>query len=104
MATENYPPIVLAALSKMDEQQKLTLETEYHNRATKLGTMVLFTIIPIQFFLYGRIGFGIYYAIVLCTVVGWVWWVIERCLIGKRLREHNEQIAVNLARDLKIMA
>ena len=104
MPPATYPPIVQSALSKMDDQQKLTFESEYAARRKKLGTMVACTIIPIHFFLYGRIGMGIFYALVLCTLVGWVWWVIELCLIGKRLNEHNAELATNLARDMKLMA
>ena len=100
---ETYPPIVQSALAKMDETQKLTFESEYASRRKKKGTMVAATIFFIHFFLYGRIGMGILYLLALCTMVGSVWWVIELFLIGKRLDDHNRELAVNLARDMKIM-
>ena len=104
MVDAAYPPIVQSALSKMDEQQKLTFESEYARRRKKTGTMAISTIFFVHFFFYGRVGMGIFFLVCCVTVIGFVWWPVELCMVGKRVREHNGELAVNLARDLKLMA
>ena len=37
------------------------------------------------------------------TGVGLIWWIVELWLINKRLREYNNDVALNLARELKLM-
>ena len=87
----------------MTEQQKLTFESEYANRRKKKGTMAVATVFFIHFFLYGRVGMGILFILACLTLIGFLWWPIELCLVGKRVREYNGELAVNLARDMKIM-
>ena len=101
---DTFPPLVQSALSKMDGTQKLTFETEYENRKRKTAGMVIATILFVHFFFYRRIFLGIIYLICLFTVFGFVWWIIELCLIRSRLKEHNGRVAVDLAREMSLMS
>lgn len=100
---DTLPPLVQSALSKMDQAQKLTFETEYESRKKKTAGMVIATILFVHFFFYRRILLGIVYIISMFTVIGVVWWIIELCMIGSRLKDHNGKVAVELAREMNIM-
>ena len=65
--------------------------------------MIAATLFLLHFFIYGRVGLGILYVLCCFTLIGSVWWVIELFLIGKRLNERNDELAVNLARDMRLM-
>ena len=102
-ATYSYPPVVQASIAKMDEQQKLTFEAEYARRHKSKGLIIALAIIfPIQHFLLGKVGMGIFFWLTLGGL-GW-WWIIEIFLSPKRANDYNDEIALNLARDLKLMA
>ena len=101
---ETYPPIVQSALARMDQDQRLTFQSEYNYRKKKLTPMIFATIFFLHFFFYGRVGLGVVYILVCLTVLGFVWYFVEICMIGKRMRDHNYDLAVNIARDMKIMS
>lgn len=100
---DTYPPVVQAALAKMDESQRLTFEAEYKRRAKSVAPLIVLAILfPIQMFLLGKTVMGIVFWL---TLGGFgVWWIIEIFLTPKRLAEFNDELATNIARDLKIMA
>ena len=99
---ETYSPIVQSALSKMTEDQKLTFESEYNAQRKTLPLLVVLSIFfPIQHFLLGKTALGIFFWL---TLGGFsIWWFIEWFLTPKRVKDYNREMAVNLARDLKIM-
>ncbi len=98
---DTYPPIVQGALANMAQDQQLTFQSEYARRKKSMGTMVLATVFFVHFFVYGKVGMGIVYWL---TAWGFMfWWVIELLLIGKRLNDHNNQIAMELAREMSLM-
>ena len=45
----------------------------------------------------------IFVLVTFLTGVGLIWWIVELWLINKRLREYNNDVALNLARELKLM-
>ena len=101
---DTFPPLVQSSLSKMDEEQRLTFQSEFDSRKKNKGAMIACTIFLIHFFVYGKVGMGIIYVpICLFTGIGLVWWLIELFLIGKRLNEYNNKVAVDLAREMKLM-
>lgn len=101
--TTSYPPIVQASIAKMDDTQKLTFEAEYANRRKSKGLIVALAIIfPIQLFLLGKVGMGVFFWLTFGGIG--VWYLIEVFISAKRTDAYNEEMAVNLARDLKIMA
>ena len=101
---ETYPPIVQSALARMDQNQRLTFQSEYNNRKKKLTPMIFATIFFLHFFFYDRVGLGVVYILVCFTVLEFVWYFVEICMIGKRMRDHNNDLAVSIARDMKIMS
>ena len=101
---DTFPPLVQSSLSKMDEEQRLTFQSEYDSRKKSMGAMVACTIFFIHFFVYGRVGMGFLFILCCLTIIGFIWWPIELCLINKRLKEYNDQQAINLAREMKLMS
>ena len=53
--------------------------------------------------IYDRVVLGVVFFAVCCCAIGFPWYVIELCRVGERVRGHNDELAVNLARDVKIM-
>lgn len=102
MATEKYPPVVLAVISKMDETQRLTFESAYQQRKKGKVLMVLLAMFfPIQHFFLGKAVIG---AVFWLTGFGLgVWWLIEIFLTSSRVNEYNAQVATEIARDIKLM-
>ena len=102
---DTYPPIVQGALRGMSEEDRLTFTSEYERRKLNVLPMLVAAFFFIHFFFYGRIGLGIVFILVMVATLGLAlpWWIVEMCITGKRVRDHNETLAVNLARDMKIM-
>ncbi len=100
---ETYTPIVQNALSKMTEQQQLIFKSEYERQKKDLVPMVIATIFFLHFFFYGRVGLGVVYVLVCTTLIGLIWWAIELCMVGKRVQEYNDRIAVDIVRDMKML-
>jgi len=65
--------------------------------------MVLLAIFfPIQLFFVGKVGLGVAF---LLTAGGCgLWWIVEIFLSPKRVRDYNEEISLQIARDLKFFA
>ena len=86
----------------MTDEQKLTFEAEYaHRRKNTALYVVLAIIFPIQLVLLGRLGLQLIFWL---TGGGmFIWWVIEWFLTPKRVREYNDKVATEIARDLSIM-
>ena len=100
---QNFPPVVQAALAKMDDQQRLTFESEYNRRKKSKGLMVFLAIVfPIQLILLGRPGLWFAY---LFTGGGLgIWWIVEWFLTPGRVDRINGELATDIARDIKIMS
>ncbi len=97
-----YPPLVQSALSKMTEEQKLTFESEYARQKKSVGMFVALSILfPIQFALLGR--WSLQWAFWLTGGGCVVWYVIEWFLTPRRVKEYNDNVALDIARHLKIM-
>ena len=86
----------------MTDEQKLTFEAEYARRRKNTALYVVLAIIfPIQLVLLGRLGLQLIFWL---TGGGmFIWWVIEWFLTPKRVREYNDKVATEIARDLSIM-
>ena len=103
---ESYPPIVQTAIREMSEDDRLTFESEYERKKLNVLPMVVAAFFLVHFFFYGRTGLGIVFILVMVCTVGLAlpWWIVELCIAGKRVREYNEALAVNLARDMRIVS
>ena len=99
MVDAAYPPIVQSALSKMDEQQSSRSNPNTPDAGRKPARWRWRPSSSSIFFLRAR-RHGDFFLLCCATVIGFVWWPVELCMIGKRVRVHNGELAVNLARDL----
>ena len=99
---DNFSPIVESAIAKMSEKEKLVFKSEYDRKKRDKGLMIVLAVIfPIQLFLLRRVGLGLAF-----WLTGWgalFWWIIEWFLTSRRVDECNEEIATDIARDIKIM-
>ena len=98
----SYSPLVQSALSKMTDEQKKIFEAEYARRRKNTALYVVLAIIfPIQLVLLNRLGLQLAFWF---TVGGLgVWYVIESFKTPGRVREYNDDVAKEIARDLSIM-
>ena len=98
----SYSPLVQSALSKMTDEQKKRFEVEYARRRKNTTLyFVLAVIFPIQLVLLGRLGLQLAFWFT-AGGVG-VWYVIECFKTPERVREYNDDVAKEIARDLSIM-
>jgi len=97
------PLIVKKALSEMSTEDQLMFQKEFTRKAKSVGGMVALAIFfPIQLFLLGKTGLGI--AFLLTAGGAGMWYIIEWFLTPKRVKEYNEELAVEIMRDIKIMS
>ncbi len=97
-----FSPVVQSSLSKMSEEEKLTFQSEYDRQKKSKGLMIaLAMLFPIQLFLLGKTGMGVLF---LLTFGGFaVWYIIEWFLTPGRVDAYNNEIATEIARNVKIM-
>ena len=99
----SHPTVVQLALKNMSEDQRLSFEHEFQSRKRSAFPMVLLAIFfPIQMFFLNRLGLGLVFIFTLGGL--FIWWIIEIFLTPGRVRDHNREVATEVARDLKIMA
>ncbi len=96
------PIMVKSALAKMPVEEQVMFQEMFEKKSKGLAVMLLLAVIfPIQHFLLGKTGLGIVFFL---TGGGMgVWWVIEWFLTARRVREYNEDVAIKLLTDMKIM-
>lgn len=99
---DTLPSSLKQALAQMPQDQQATFEEEYKRKMKVPMTMQLLAIFfPIQHFLMGKTGTGVFFLI---TGGGFmVWWIVDIFTIGGRVRDYNEDIARTLLRDMKMM-
>ena len=84
----------------MTPEQRAIFDREYSRKKRATGGMIVLAILfPIQLFLLGRTGLGI--AFILTVGGGSIWWIIEWFLTPSRVRTYNEEVAMQIVRDLK---
>ena len=93
---------VKQALSKLPSEIQSTFEDEYKRKYKNKTVILLLAIFfPIQLFLLGKVGLGIFFFLTLGGF--YVWWIIEIFLAIPRTRTFNEDLAKTILRDLKMM-
>lgn len=99
---KQIPSSVKNALSRMPGEQQAVFEEEYvDKRRSGILLLLLSILFPIHFFFEGRVGLGILY-----WLTGWalgIWWVIEILTVWGRTKRYNQDTAIALLRDMKIM-
>lgn len=96
------PSSVRNALGQMPQEQQAVFEEEYgRKRRNKVILGLLAIFFPIHFFFEDRIVLGLVYWL---TIGGFgVWWLVEIFTVWGRTSRFNEDTAVALLRDMKIM-
>lgn len=99
----NLPSSVKNALSQMPFAQQAVFEDEFKHKMKSKGLFIALAIIfPIHHFLLGKAGLGLLYWL---TGGGLgIWWLIDIFRVSGMVREHNEDVAKALVRDMKIMS
>jgi len=88
---DTLPSSVKQALSKLPSEIQSTFEDEYKRKYKNKTVMLLLAIFfPIQHFLLGKVGLGVFFWITLGGL--WVWWFIEIFLAIPRTRTHSRQV------------
>lgn len=97
-----FTPVVQSALSKMTEEEKLTFTSEFNRRKKSKGLLIFLSLFfPVQLLVLGKVGLGILFWF---TAGGFgLWYVIEWFLTPGRVDAYNNEIATEVARDVKIM-
>ena len=103
MTVEGIPQAAAEAAKELSDQQKSTFLADYGRRKRSTGLMmVLALLFPIQLFFLGRIGLGVLF---LLTGGGFgVWYVVEWFLTPGRVRKYNDDLALQIVRDIKAMS
>ncbi|MFD1940825.1 TM2 domain-containing protein [Paradevosia shaoguanensis] len=102
---KQLPSSVRNALGKMPGEQQSVFEEEYSRKRRNValyGILAIFSIVfPVHFFMEGRPG----QAIVFWLTGGGlgIWWLIEIFTVWGRTGRHNEDAAISILRDMKIM-
>ncbi len=93
---------VRQALSEMSDGQQDTFWQLYDSKKRGVVPMVLLAIFfPIQLFLLDKTGLGIAF---LLTAGGlFVWWFIEIFLTPGRVHHYNEELAVQIALEVRLL-
>jgi TM2 domain-containing membrane protein YozV len=84
------------------EQQSIFIDEYKRKRKNAFLLFLLAIFFPIQHFLLGKAGIGVIFWLT-CGGLG-VWWIIEIFLAIPRTRAYNNDAAIAVMRDLKIMA
>ena len=108
-ADSALPLLVQKTIKGLDEPSQLIFEGEYDRKKANFGPLLILTLMlpSSQFIAYGRLGlFFAFWGVALVTAgAGFiVWHLIEIFSIAKRRREYNENLAREIARDIKILA
>jgi hypothetical protein len=99
---DRLPSLVKDALSKMPSERQSMFVEEYRRKARTPALMLILAVVfPIQLFLLGRAGLGIAF---LLTAGGFaIWYVIEIFLAIPRTHRYNQDVAMGIIRDIKIL-
>jgi len=98
----------VAMKSQLDTRELLLLESEVKSRGkSMLVAYVLWYFLGIfggHRFYMGRTGTAVTQLILSITVVGMlvtsIWWIIDAFLLHSQVREHNQQLEVNIMQQL----
>ena len=103
LSSKDLPPTLQRAFASFSEDDKLTYWSQYKRKKRSAVSMEILAILfPIQLFFLDKIGLALAFWF---TGGGCgVWYVVEWFLTPKRVREFNEEVGLQIARDLKFFA
>ena len=99
---ESIPLDIQSALSKMTEEDQLLFQSKYKDGMKNKITMLLLSIFfPIQLFFLKKHILGF---IFISTAGGFfIWWIIEIFLTPGRVKTYNEELAMKILTNMKIL-
>lgn len=99
---DKLPSSVKQGLAKLPAEIQATFEEEFNRKSkSKALILILAIFLPIQLFLLGKTGLGVFF--LLTWGGGFIWWIIEIFLAVPRTNTYNEDLAKTILRDIKIM-
>lgn len=104
---DQLPNAVLGALDDLPEKTQTAFAAEYNRRCKKVSnTYLLLLFLPgLHFF---QLGFS-FFRLVLSTVFlfsfggFFLWWLLEWILAPRRIRKHNQNVAMDVLKDVKAL-
>lgn len=99
---DRLPEIVKRTVGSMNDEDRLHFERHYLKRRMVTWPLVLLAVFfPIQLFVLGKIGLGIVFWL---TAGGFfIWWFIEIFLTPTRVQQYNEDLSIEIIRDIKAL-
>ena len=99
---ESLPMDIQSALSKMSDDEQKIFQLKYRDGIkSKINMLILAIIFPIQLFFLKKHILGF---IFLSTAGGFfIWWVIEIFLTPSRVRTYNEELAMQIITNMKML-
>lgn len=98
---DTLPSTVKQALGKMPDESQATFEEEYKRKKRNPVTLLICSLFGIHYFVQGEIGKGLLFV---CTLGGlWIWWTIDIFTTYGKSKRFNDDLAVTIMRDMKVM-
>jgi hypothetical protein len=99
---KDLDPLTLAAVSKLSTEDQLLFFNQWKSKRRSVGAMVTLAVLfPIQLFFLAKAGLGI--AFILTGGGFLVWYVIEWFKTPKRVREYNNDKAMEVLQGLSLL-
>jgi TM2 domain-containing membrane protein YozV len=93
-------PFVAKRLANAGEAAEQTFERRFLERKKSTLVAFLLSLFSLHRFYYGQVGLGILFIISMLLVVGWVWLIYDWCTMSKRVRQMNDDLAMDLLRQV----
>ena len=106
---QNLSIMAKSALMKMSEEQQMMFSEDFKRKRKSLTSAYLLLLLsPIATFIYfGKTGLLLIFLLVTLVTVGVggvIWYIVEVFLLPKRVRHYNEELAIRVLRDQKLLA
>lgn len=100
---KSLPPTVKIALSKMETEEQMLFVEEFKKKKRSLVAMFLCAVFlpSFQFLFLGRTG--LFFAFWLTFAFAGIWYLVELFLTPRRVRDYNEDVAVEILRNQKLL-
>lgn len=103
MSELKLPNTVAVAAKSLPQEARATLLNKYQAQAKSKGVNWLCWIFCVQFIYQRKYGLAIVYLASLCFMFGLFWMVIEAFQNNKRIDEYNNDLAMELLTEAKLL-
>ncbi|AFV81325.1 TM2 domain-containing protein [Vibrio phage vB_VpaS_MAR10] len=104
MAELQLPNTIAAAAKNLSSEQRALLLQKYRDGAKSKGLNWFLWLIGFQHFYQGKIGMGLLFLCTLPLGIGFVWWIFEAFRNNKEIDKLNDQLAMELFTEQKLLA